>query len=240
MDEYPRYAVVLADTQVARMFVVASNSIEHEQQIEGTRTRRHKTGGWSQARFQRHVDNYHAQHAREIVEALAQIVRQENIGSVVVAGDQVIVPLLKQHFPKDIAERLVDVIKLDVRTSEREVIEATIAAMREKDVASDRDAVDALIGAYRANGLAVVGVDATRNAFEIGQVDELLIAARPAVIDVSSGADASADSTSSPNEQVANELVARAHQTSARIRFIQDASLLVPAGGVGAFLRFKL
>ena len=44
IDEYPRYAVVLADTHVARIFVIASNTVEHTEHVEGTKTRRHKMG----------------------------------------------------------------------------------------------------------------------------------------------------------------------------------------------------
>jgi len=35
-------------------------------------------------------------------------------------------------------------------------------------------------------------------------------------------------------------LIAQARNTSAKIRVIEDPSLLAPVGGVGAFLRFKL
>jgi hypothetical protein len=38
----------------------------------------------------------------------------------------------------------------------------------------------------------------------------------------------------------ANDLVTRAQQSAARIRFIEDARLLADVGGVGAFLRFKI
>lgn len=170
----PRYAVMLADTRSARIFVFAANSVQQTEQIEGVKTRRHKMGGWSQARYQRHMENYHLQHAKEVVDALARITREEKIGSVVLAGDEVIVPLLRDQLTKDVAERVVDVLKLDIRAAEREVLESTLAALREKDSDTDRERVDALIGAYRAGGLAYVGVDAIRRAFELGQVDELV------------------------------------------------------------------
>src|SRR5258708_2770505 len=73
IDEYTRYAVVLADTHVARIFVIAGNAIERTQQIEGIKTRRHKIGGWSQARSQRHIDNYHLQHPKERADTLTRI-----------------------------------------------------------------------------------------------------------------------------------------------------------------------
>ena len=40
--------------------------------------------------------------------------------------------------------------------------------------------------------------------------------------------------------KLADELITRAQQTAARIRFIEDASLLADVGGVGALLRFRI
>jgi peptide chain release factor subunit 1 len=242
IDEYPRYLALVTDTHSARILVFATNAVEKTTQIEGTKTKHHKKGGWSQARYQRHVENFHQQHAKEVVEAVAKIVREEAIDKIVVAGDEVIVPLLQEQLPKDVSERIVDVLKLDVRTPEHEVLDSTIAALREKDAEDDRERVDQLIGAYRANGLACVGVENTRRAFEMGQVDELIITAVPDAIDVKSPAETAApDSTEgTAEERTAGELIVLARTTAAKIRFIEDASLLDAVGGVGAFLRFKV
>jgi peptide subunit release factor 1 (eRF1) len=219
IDEYPRYAALLADTHSARLFVFAGNAVEHTEQIEGVKTKRHKMGGWSQARYQRHTENYHTHHAKEVVDALARIVRDESIGWVVIAGDEVIVPLLKEQLPKDLVPRVIDIAKLEVRAQKREVLEKTIAALREKALETDRGKVDELLGAYRANGLGVVGAKKTRQALAMGEVDELIMTAE---------------------ERVADELVAKARQTAAKICFIQDPALLSSVGGVGALLRFKI
>jgi hypothetical protein len=55
---------------------------------------------------------------------------------VLVAGDEVILPLLREQLSKDIADRVVDVLKLDIRTPEQEVLAATIATLRAHDAAS--------------------------------------------------------------------------------------------------------
>src|SRR5207244_3145706 len=137
ISEYPRYAIVLADTRSARIEVWACNAPEHVENIEGAKTRHHKMGGWSQARYQRHTENYHLHHAKEVIDTLARIVRDEAIASVVIAGDEVIVPLVREQLPKDVAERVVDILKLDIRTPERQVLEASLAALREQDADSD-------------------------------------------------------------------------------------------------------
>jgi peptide chain release factor subunit 1 len=222
LDEFPRYLVLLSDSHSARIFVFALNALERAASVENTKVKHHKQGGWAQARFQRHVENFHLLHAKEVVETVARIVREERIEKVIVAADESIQPLLREHYPKELSDRIIDLAKIDMRASDREILETTIAALREQDAEGDRERVEVLLGAYRAGGLACVGIDETLKAFELGQVDELVIAA------------------AMKNESAANELVGEAKKTSAKVRFIEDATLLEPVGGVGAFLRFKL
>jgi peptide chain release factor subunit 1 len=240
LDDYPRYAVVVADTHLARLFVVAANAIEQANAIEGEKTKRHKAGGWSQQRYQRHVDNFRAQHAKEIADVLTRIVRDEQIPSIVIGGDAVITSLLNDELPKDIAERIVDTVRLDIHAPVHEILKTSLDIIRKQDGESDRDRVNALLDAYRSGGLGTVGVDAVRQALELGQVSELIIAATKATDATTSEQPHDASGAADGAEQIADELIVKARQTSASIRFIQDPSLLESFGGVGAFLRFKL
>jgi peptide chain release factor subunit 1 len=242
LDEYPRYAVLVADTHTARLFVVAANAIQRTDAIEHVKTKRHKVGGWSQARYQRHVDNFRAQHAKDVVEVLTRTVRAEQIPFVIIGGDEVIVPLLKDELPKDIAERVIDVVRLDTQAPAHEILQSSLEAIRRHDVQTDRERVDALIGEYRSGGLATAGVDAVEAALDLGQVDELVIAAAPELIDSSKKSEAAVAAAGSRanKELVADQLVVKARQTAASIRFIEDPTLLQPLGGVGAFLRFAV
>ncbi len=223
MDQFPPYVVVLADTNRARIVVFALSGIVQTDEVQGVKTRRHKMGGWSQARYQRHIENFHVQHAKEVADHVARIVRNERIAHVILSGDETIIPLLRDQMPKEVLDRVVDVLRLDVKASERKILDTTIAALRERDAETDREHVEALIDGYRGSGLGCVGVDAVKKAFELGQVDELLLTADEAQLGAA-----------------ADELIAQARNTSATIRFIEDGSLLAPFGGVGAILRFKL
>src|SRR5262245_50706456 len=183
IDEYPRAALLLANTNSARLFVVAANAVQRVERVENVKTKRHSMGGWSQARYQRHTENFHLHHAKDVADVLTRVVRDERIASIIVAGDEVAVPLLRAQFPKDVAERIVEVVKLDVRAAEHDVLETLTHALRRKDAESDRERVQSLLGEYRADGLAVVGYKATRKALDGGQVDELVISANPETID---------------------------------------------------------
>ncbi len=183
-DRYPRYAALLVDTNSARLFVFGTGGRLGERTVESPKTNRSAVGGWSQARYQRHVDNVHLQHAKEVVEVLERVTRREAIDKVILAGDEVILPLLREQLPQAVAAKVVDVLRLDIRTPGTEVLDRTLEALRDHDAKDDRERVKRLVDEYRGGGLAVVGPEATRAALEIGQVDELLITAAPSTIDV--------------------------------------------------------
>jgi peptide subunit release factor 1 (eRF1) len=81
-------------------------------------------------------------------------------------------------------------------------------------------------------------------------VDELVIATAPEILDTDAGiADrvmteveqpSAGSPQRTPEERIANELVVKARQTAAKIRFIEETALMDAVGGVGAFLRFKV
>jgi peptide chain release factor subunit 1 len=259
---YPRYAALLADTNSARILVFATGELVSEQEVQGTKTRRTSQGGWSQARFQRHIENFHVQHAKEVVEALERIVARENISDVLVAGDEVIMPLLREQMPKHLADKVVDQVRLDTNAPLDRVLRASLEAMKRVRSQTEREKVDAAVGAYRAGGLGIVGPEDTLDALVKGQVDEMLISASVRALEpvsavttpsaMASGKAVVPDSVvetavageaadAEPSTvRLADELITKATQTSARITFVEDTQLLADHGGVAAILRFRI
>jgi peptide chain release factor subunit 1 len=230
-DQFPRYAALLVNTNSARLFVFGLGATEAQRAVTSDKTKRHQMGGWSQARFQRNVDNFRMQHMKEVVEMLDRVVREESLTKIVLACDEVTRPMLLEQMPKHLHEKLLDVVSLNMQTPEQEVLAQTMQSLQGKDAETDAEQVDAMITAWRSGGLGVAGVAATKRALEMGQVEELLITAAPEAIGAQNGAQTS---------ETANELVTLAQRTSARIRFIENTELLSGVGGVGALLRFRI
>ncbi len=230
-DQFPRYAALLVNTNSARLFVFGLGTTQARREVANVKTRRTTMGGWSQARYQRHIENFHLLHMKEVVDVLERVVREEALTQIVVACDEVARPTLMDQLPKHLAEKVVDVLALDIRTPEHEVLAETLEALRGRDALTDSEQVETMLGAWRAGGLGVAGPAATKRALEMGQVEELIITAVPTALKAASPDGAA---------ELANELVTLAQQTGARIRFIEDAALLAGVGGAGALLRFRI
>ena len=136
------------------------------------KTRRSSQGGWSQARYQRRAGNFHLDHIKEVVDTPDRVVRVDRIQQIVVSGDEVAIPLLKRQLPQHLAEKVVDVVRMERHVGEPDILDRTFAAVREKDAETDAEKVQELMDEWRSGGLGVAGPEATLRAFQMGQVDE--------------------------------------------------------------------
>ncbi|MDQ3256816.1 MAG: hypothetical protein M3R15_23475, partial [Acidobacteriota bacterium] len=174
-DEFPRYAALVADTNAARIYVFGIGENLGELSVKNPNVSQTQLGGWSQARYQRHIKNYHLHHAKEVVEALDCVVRTEKVNHIVLAGDEVILPVLRGQFPPHLSERVIDTLRLDITTPEHVVAERTLEALQRHEAKTDVERVERLLDEYRAGGLSVVGAHDTLAALSRGQVDELYL-----------------------------------------------------------------
>lgn len=227
MDENPRYAIVLADTHSARIFVFARGLQIDEKKLESRSLPRTSGSGWSQMQYQRHVDNLQKDHARELVERLARLVDEQKIEHILLAGNDVVLPLIRHELPKRLEEKVVDTMHFDKKKPVTEILADATELLRDRDAKTDAEKVQRLLDVYRAGGLALVGTVDVRLALEWGTADELLISA-------------SLDRTGSEEAQAAADLVTLARRSGTLVTFIEDPKLLEPVGGVGTFLRYRL
>jgi peptide chain release factor subunit 1 len=224
LEESEAFVVALVDTNTCRLFVTRRGSLverpgpdeppdEHE---------RRQAGGWSQARYQRHIDMQDRRFARDAAGAIERLVDRVHARHLILAGDERTISVLKPELSPALGAILDQVEHIEMRARPDEVaaeVAPILAALRESEAA---EAVERAIAGVRAGGLGVVGVDAVAEALEAGQVHEL-------VIDESAELDAG----------LRSELVRLAARTAADVVVVKDHPGLLALGGVGATLRYR-
>ena len=265
VEQNPKYAVLWADTNKAEIYIFGGENtlnVETEtnakiEEIQNEKTNRSQVGGWSQARYQRHVENFHLQHAKETVEELEKLMRDRKIEHLVLCGDETgVMPILRPQLSKETEGKVIAVLNMSQYASENEIREKTHEAIGIENVVKDKERVERAIGAAKAAaGLGTLGVEDTLAALSNGQVEELILSASFDAIrynprevekvleDYAPGDDNSASEElpeAREKRQIGDELIVRALNSAAKIVFIEDESLLREVGGVGAVLRYNM
>ena len=245
-DQYPRHAVMVADTNLGRTFTFGLGKTLGQETVSNTKIRdMTEVGRWSRAKENNREANYHMQHASELVSQLEEAVRSDRIESIVLAGDGVVIPTLRDQLSPYLAQRVIGTLPLDIKAAEHEIRAASHALLREHDTRNDKERVSTMLDLYHSGGRAVAGVHDVLAALSNGQVEELFVTATldeqyAHLEDVGALASTLVPTETTTGVNVANALVSRALQTGARITFIEDESLLSDLGGTAATLRYKL
>ena len=252
IEQNPIYAVLLADTNSANIFVFQRGRALEVESIESPKTNRTEVGGWSQMRYQRHIDNLHMHHAKEVIEELDKIIREDNIKQVILAGNEdVIIPILRENLTKELESKVIGTLRLEVNTPEKQLLEEADQLIHQIDTLKDKEKIDHLNDQNYADGLGVTGVEKTLAALENGQVQELYLSANFNEIEYDKnqvqkileayapGGNGDIPSVTE-SRQIADLLVRQAVASADNIRFIEDDNLLEEHGGVGALLRYRI
>ncbi len=226
VDEQETAVVALVDTNTTRLFVTRSGFLE---EVAGPHddpfgSRQRNTGGLNHKQYQRRVQNQREAFAREAAAALEELVSQAGAKRVILAGDEVAIPLLHRALSPQL-EPLIqeEVLRLDIRTPRDAVLREIAPILAQVEEEESHARADRLVEAVREQGLGVIGLQETRHAFEHGQ-GEVLVLAEEAPL----------------NEQERNDLVRLATLSGAEVDLVTGHEILQHLGGVGALLRYHL
>src|SRR5579884_4085422 len=179
VDEQETAVVALVDTNTIRLFVTSSGFLE---EVAGPDDdpfgyRRRNTGGLNHKQYQRRVQNQREAFAREAAAALEELVSQEGAIRVILAGDEVAIPLLHRALSPRLEPLILEeILRLDIRTPRHEVLREVAPILAQVEEEESHARADRLVEAVREQGLGVIGPEETRHALEHGQGEVLVLA----------------------------------------------------------------
>ena len=225
LDETIAAVVAIVDSNTCRLFITRLGHIRERPGLDEPpdEHKRHAQGGWSQARYQRHVDMQDKRFAREAARSIERLVGRERAQHVILAGDERALKTLEAELPESVRPLVEHVTHLEMRASPEEVraeIRPLLAALAESE---SEDVAGRAIAGRLAGDLGVTGIDATMAALEAGQVDELVI-----------------DETAVMDPEIRAEMIRQAALTDARVELIAGHEALLEREGIGATLRFRI
>ena len=246
------WAVILVNRQVARMLRGSPDQLTELPPIEDEVHGRHDQGGWSQARYQRGVDQevrWHLQHAAEVA---FRRFKRSPFDCILIGGPEETIGEFKGLLHPYLSERVAGHFKVDVEnTTPDQIREAAAPVIAEIDERREREALDRLEEGVETGGRGVAGLEPTITSLNERRVDTLLLTERFDADGVFCrqcgwvGTDVGltecpADGTPlERRENIAENAVELAIvQSAAVLRVRHHAERLESRGSIGAVLRF--
>jgi peptide chain release factor subunit 1 len=169
------WLVLMVNRRTARLLAGHGGGLEEVAGFTDAVHGRHDQGGWSQPRYQRHIEKQVKDHVQRACRALFEHSRREPVERVVLATIEEVGPLVEESLHPDLARRLAGRVIADIEAARPEELAPQVMeiAVRDRE-RSDDELVDQL-GAGLARGeRAVAGIGPVLDALTLGGVAVLL------------------------------------------------------------------
>lgn len=215
----------------------------------------HDQGGWSQARFERHIEEHARNHYKRVANELFQLFEEQPFRWLVIGGpDEVAAAFLEQLHPY-LRERHAGTVRLLMEANIKEVLDDSRDIIRRWIQQEKERGLELLRSEVMSSDLGVAGVEATMEALQQGQILTLLVddtlqtpgavCTNCDAVQREDGADSQCQFCGGPLQHlddVIPTIITRTFRQGANLLFMttpEQQSKLRALGGIGALLRFR-
>jgi peptide chain release factor subunit 1 len=169
--------VAVVSREQGRLFRLRGGRLEDVADHFDQQPRRHDQGGWSQANYQRHIDNLAQEHLRTVAEDLARHVRRLRSVSVVVVCAEELRSDFAEALPKEVRQAIVGWTQAEARATPAELLAVAMPELERRRKDEESEALARWREEAGRNGRAASGWPDTLEAASDGRVDLLLFQA---------------------------------------------------------------
>jgi peptide chain release factor subunit 1 len=248
VETYESFCTALVDRAKARIFLARMGQIQERTDIFDDVPGWHDQGGWSQSRYQRHIDDHAAHHLKHVAEVLLRFYKVRKFDHLILAGPDELIPEFERSLHDYLRRRIVARVTLAMTASAAEVLEKSLAVEEEIEKARERSILERVTAATSAGRSGVAGLEPVLHALNEGRVDTLVVPfglSLPGARCTECGRLAAAGSVCGtcsgklePVPDVVESAVAGAIRQSSRVEILSLLEPEVTSHQVSALLRF--
>jgi peptide chain release factor subunit 1 len=174
-EEFEPYAVVQIDSRSAKIFELALGELLDSADIRSEVHRRIHRGGWSQMRFQRHIEGEKVAHVQEVANMLADLVGKHRYRRIVIAGPDKTRATLLECMTPDMRRRVVGGERVDSRIAEHELLQGAVDYFHKAEDEEESQKMERIIREIHSTTMGVSGLEDTLTYLARGQAYEVLM-----------------------------------------------------------------
>jgi peptide chain release factor subunit 1 len=169
------FCTVLVDREKARIFLVRMGRIEERTDVLDEVPGRHDQGGWSQSRYQRHIEVHASQHLKHVADVLLRLYKQRRFDHLIVAGPDELVPEFERVLHDYLRRRVTAREHLPITASVDVVLERSLAVEERIEADRERRVLERLHAEAAAGRQGVTGLVRVLEALNEGRVETLVV-----------------------------------------------------------------
>lgn len=166
--------VVVVGREEGAFFRLRAGRLEEFADLHEDQPRRHDQGGWSQSRFQRHVDKLAEEHLRDVAEELDRLVRRLRGPQVVVVAPEEARAELSNLLSQEVRSAIIGWTHAQAHASGPELLAAATPVLESWRAERERSVLDRWREESGRNGRASAGWADTLTAASDGRIETLL------------------------------------------------------------------
>ena len=175
IETYESFCTVIVDREKARLFLARVGRIEEATDVFDEVPGQHDQGGWSQARFQRHIEELVGRHLKHVGEVLLRYFKRRDFDHLILAGPDEIVPAFEEGLHDYLKRRVVARTTLPMHAGVDAVLQKSLQVEEELEEQRERETLERLEAEAAAGRLGVTGLGHALKALNEGRVDTLVV-----------------------------------------------------------------
>ncbi|HEC21742.1 MAG TPA: hypothetical protein ENI95_02360 [Chloroflexi bacterium] len=227
LDTYGSYTVALVDQQTIRMFHFHLGEEVASETVKGEEVHRLKAGGGSETGrtrgedFQGTVREIVRSNFRTFAKALETFCRRHGgVEHLLLGGTETTVAQFKGMLSQKLQDCLQGTFNISMQAPDKEVLERSLEVMLSREEAREHELAETILMLAARDSSAVVGLEPTLEAIEMGRVQTLALV------------------NGFLDPEVADQAIARTIEYGGQVEILDEDSPLAEAGGIGALLRY--
>src|SRR5439155_10177337 len=133
-ETYETFCTVLVDREKARIFLVKMGRIREETDVFDDVPGRHEQGGWSQGRYQRHIDEHVGRHLKHVGDVLLRYFKRQGFDHLILGGPDETVPELERGLHDYLKQRVPARVALPMLANLNDGLQKSLQVEDEIDV----------------------------------------------------------------------------------------------------------
>jgi peptide chain release factor subunit 1 len=176
IEDYAPYCTCIISRNQARILIGKLDEIEEHSHLEDDEVPgQHDQGGWSQSRYERHIEDHVHRHFKRVAQQLFEMLENNEYEHLIIGGPEEVVSGFEEELHQYVSDRVIGHVRILMEANVNDVRQQSMDVLEHHIIERKKDLIEAVHAESAADDMGVQGLSATMEALQRGQVQNLIV-----------------------------------------------------------------